>query len=189
MPFDTDLRVITSNEAPAHTTLRFDPASGTSAHTVLLWATTALPISATRTTMRGHANELSILFVRGVVDPCPHLPIAPLRATRPEEPCHLATSPARLSRSAPLLSARDHRSHYGWTGDGKKKEAAFIVCARLAPNTGSDHGSMGRVPRVKDRARRASVFRCADNKRVPLLVRSLEHPLSSHSTAHGIGCP
>lgn len=189
MPFDIDLRVITSNEAPAHTTLRFDPTSGSSAHTVLLWATTALPISATRTTMRGHANELSILFVRGAVDPCPHLPVALLRATRPEEPCHLATSPARLSRSAPLLSARDRRSLYGWTGDGKKKEAALIICARLAPNTGSDHGSMGRAPRVKDHARRSSVIRCTDSKRVPLLVRSLEHPLSPHSTAPGIGTP
>ena len=123
---------------------------------------------------RGHACELTILFVREAVDPCPHCLCSSFE-DEAEEPCRLATSSARFARSAPPLSERDHRvlvdRQWG-------EEGAVLVTER---------GSMGRDPRVKDtRAGIGDPMRGGAN--VPLLLRSLEHPLSSRSTVHEVGC-
>lgn len=123
------------------------PPSRTAPDPMLLWATTALPISAV-TSMHGHAHELSTLFSARP---------SPLSALN-EEPCRLSVPSARPSRGA--------SAPFGAVGAGLWPSPGEERSPRLAT----------RAARVRTRrAKEVLDGRCRRGD-LPLLVRRSQHP-------------
>jgi hypothetical protein len=99
--------------------------------------------------MRGHACELSILFVREVVGPCPHLLPRPFRSRSRRAMPSGDFFRASLARRAAPFGAGLRCPFWGAVterGRSRRRYPPDRACARSE----AENSSMGRAPRVKD---------------------------------------
>lgn len=119
--------------------------------------------------MRGHAYELSILFVREVIDPLSALAPRSFRSrSRRAMPSGNFLRTYLAMRAAPFEAGL--RRPFSRASNGKKKEPSTLPPARACARSEAGNGSMSRAHRVKDtRAGIGTPMRGGAN--VPLLER------------------